>query len=403
MSMFTTFGTFTIAAGILLLIFVLVAAERRGEMGIARAVGTQRGHLISMFVFEGVGYDVLAAVVGAVLGVVVAFGMVRVLASALTTEGLDLTFSVQWRSIVISFALGVLLTLLVVTLSAWRASVLNMSTAIGNLPDPARRRRRGHWVLGTVGVAFGAVLALSGASSAQATPVLVGVSLVIVSLVPIAVAVGLSERVADTAGGAALVVWLPLPFSVYKAIVPELSMDFSTWVANGLLVVVGAAWLIVFNADLILGGIMRLFGRIKGLAPVLRTSITTPLRNRFRTGMTLAMFTLVVFTPVVGTTTTSSFTNAMDNVEQFGGGFQVRTETSPPSPVPDMANAVNQLDGLPPGSVTDVGVQSFVPAQVQIRGSAQNFRTTHSAASTTRPPEHDVRLGGYRSWLRDSP
>src|SRR5581483_11173243 len=41
LSLFTTFGSFSIAAGILLifLIFVMLAAERRGELGIARAVG----------------------------------------------------------------------------------------------------------------------------------------------------------------------------------------------------------------------------------------------------------------------------------------------------------------------------------------------------------------------------
>src|SRR6266511_1837057 len=55
MSLFTTFGTFSIAAGILLifLIFVMLAAERRGELGIARAIGTRRGHLVQMFTFEG--------------------------------------------------------------------------------------------------------------------------------------------------------------------------------------------------------------------------------------------------------------------------------------------------------------------------------------------------------------
>ena len=59
MSLFTTFGSFSIAAGILLifLIFVMLAAERRGELGIARAVGTRRGHLVQMFVFEGLAYD----------------------------------------------------------------------------------------------------------------------------------------------------------------------------------------------------------------------------------------------------------------------------------------------------------------------------------------------------------
>ena len=56
---FTTFGTFAIAAGVLLifLVFVMLAAERRGELGIARAVGTRRGHLVQMFTFEGAAYD----------------------------------------------------------------------------------------------------------------------------------------------------------------------------------------------------------------------------------------------------------------------------------------------------------------------------------------------------------
>ena len=71
-SMFTTFGSFSIAAGILLifLIFIMLAAERRGELGIARAVGTRQRNLVQMFLFEGVAYDVLAAAVGALLGIV---------------------------------------------------------------------------------------------------------------------------------------------------------------------------------------------------------------------------------------------------------------------------------------------------------------------------------------------
>src|SRR5215207_2213183 len=55
MSIFTTFGSFSIFAGGLLifLIFVMLAAERRGELGIARAVGTRRGHLVQLYLFEG--------------------------------------------------------------------------------------------------------------------------------------------------------------------------------------------------------------------------------------------------------------------------------------------------------------------------------------------------------------
>ena len=67
-TMFIGFGSFSIAAALLLifLIFVMLAAERKQEMGMARAVGTRRRHLVQMFVFEGTAYDVLAAAAGAV-------------------------------------------------------------------------------------------------------------------------------------------------------------------------------------------------------------------------------------------------------------------------------------------------------------------------------------------------
>ncbi len=77
-TIFITFGSFSIAAGILLifLLFVMLAGERKPEMGIARAVGTERVHLVEMFMFEGLLYDVAAAAVGALAGMAVAYAMV---------------------------------------------------------------------------------------------------------------------------------------------------------------------------------------------------------------------------------------------------------------------------------------------------------------------------------------
>ena len=89
MSIFTTFGSFSVVAGILLifLIFVMLSAERRTELGIARAVGTRREHVVQMFVFEGLAYDLGAAAVGAALGVAVSYAMVSVMAGAFSTGG----------------------------------------------------------------------------------------------------------------------------------------------------------------------------------------------------------------------------------------------------------------------------------------------------------------------------
>ena len=56
---FVILGLFSIAAGMLLifLIFVMLAAERKVEMGMIRAVGTKRRHLIEMFLSEGMAYN----------------------------------------------------------------------------------------------------------------------------------------------------------------------------------------------------------------------------------------------------------------------------------------------------------------------------------------------------------
>ena len=68
---FLVFSTFSILAGVLLvfLIFVMLAAERKSEMGMARAVGVQQSQLVQMFVYEGLVYDMIAAAVGAGLGI----------------------------------------------------------------------------------------------------------------------------------------------------------------------------------------------------------------------------------------------------------------------------------------------------------------------------------------------
>ena len=190
MSLFTTFGTFSIAAGILLifLIFVMLAAERRGELGIARAVGTRRGHLVQMFTFEGAAYDLIAAAVGALLGAAVAYGMVLAMATALGAEdedaGLQVEYFVSWRSLFVAFAIGVLLTLLVVAFSAWRVSVMTISTAIRNLPEPPSPRRRRRLVLAFVTIALGALLD-HRARRCGRPALMLGIALVLVGLVPL--------------------------------------------------------------------------------------------------------------------------------------------------------------------------------------------------------------------------
>ena len=378
MSLFTTFGSFSIAAGILLifLIFVMLAAERRGELGIARAIGTRRGHLVQMFLFEGLAYDLIAAAVGALLGLGVAYGMVLIMAAALNnTPGVTITFSVTRESVAIAYAIGVLLTLSVVAFSAWRVSRMNIVTAIRNLPDPpATGTRRTRWLLGAVTSSAGMLLAVAGVSSRDEITLGFGVLLIILGLVPIARALGLPERLVYTAAGLILVAWFVLPMS--RWLFGDMSSNFSIFVLAGLAIVVGASWAIMYNADVLLAGITATAGRSTRLAPVLKMSIAYPLQNRFRTGVSLAMFTLVVFTLVCGAVTTGSFVNGVNNVKTFGGGFDVRATTSPASPIGDMRAALRHAPGVRASDITVVSNQSLLPVeahQVGTPGKAEPY------------------------------
>jgi putative ABC transport system permease protein len=375
-SFFTTFGTFSMAAGVLLifLIFVMLAAERRGELGIARAVGTRRGHLVQMFTFEGAAYDVAAAAVGALLGAAVAFGMVFVMARAFGAadpdEGLQVEFAVSARSLVIAFALGLLLTFVVVAISAWRVSRMTISTAIRNLPEPRLPKRRRRLVRGLVGLLGGIGFALLGATGDSYTVFILGASIAIMSLVPLLQIAGLSERLSFTGLGIVLVVFLLLPWRAVEAVFGTMAMDFGTWIVAGLLIVVGTVWVIVFNADLLLGGATKALGRFRGLAPVLRMSIAYPLSARFRTGMTLAMFTLVVFTIVTGSAANGSFVHAI-GVEDYGGGFQVRAGTVGQATITDMPAALRGSRGVDAADFPVVGSQSVLAVEAKQVGAGR--------------------------------
>jgi putative ABC transport system permease protein len=378
MSFFTTFGSFSIAAGILLifLIFVMLAAERRGELGIARAVGTRRRHLVQLFLFEGLAYDLLAAAVGVLLGIGVAYGMVLAMAAAFSgVEDVQISYAVKPTTFVLGYSIGVLLTLGVVVFSARRVSRMNIVTAIRDLPEPPRetgRRRRLVWA--ALALLAGAALAVSGIGSKDAVVLGLGISLVILSLVPILHALGLPERAVHTGAGLALVLWFVLPIS--RWLFGDMKVNFSIFLLAGLMIVLGASWTLMYNADVLLGALAATGGRIRRLAPVLRMSIAYPLRSLFRTGVTLAMFTLVVFTLVVGATTSGAFTNAFNDSEVFGGGFDVRATSSPAQPIVNMPAAVARTPGLKRSDFTVISSESTLPVkarQLGVSGAEESY------------------------------
>ncbi len=303
--------------------------------------------------------------------------MVFALAAALDFSGVEIRPHVEPRSLIVGYGVGVLLTFLIVTVSAWRVSRLNIVAAIRNTPEPRiRKSRKRRWIPASLAVVAGVLLAASGVSSADAATFLLGISLVIVGAVPLARAAGLSERVAFTASGLALVALWLLPFDTVESLAgKQLQWGFGVWIMGGIFVVLGSSWTLIYNADLLLGGLVATVGRIHAVAPVLRMAIAYPLRNRFRTGVTFAMFTLVVFTLVVGAVISGSFIHTMDNPQMFGGGFDIQAQAAPTNPIAGMSGAIRRAPGLDSSQFTVVSEQSFLAAKARQLGYGDKFES----------------------------
>jgi putative ABC transport system permease protein len=350
---------FSIAVGVLLifLIFVMLAAERRAEMGMSRAVGLKRRHLTQMFLFEGTAYTLAASVIGVVLGVLVGMLMIQVLSSIFTGfyKGLALQYHVEWTTLVVSVCLGILLTFIVVAFSAYRVSRLNIVAAIRDLDESEHRGegmlrlftapfrvvwaglkqlRHGHplvflnritlgflgairtfwWALfkrGPMTIALGVLLIELSLSSHGEIVYTAGVSLVIVGsglllrwiLTTAHVRPLLAGRAGFTLAAIGLLVYWARPFGKVEELLhitdavkyKELLGGPEVFALTALMVLLGAIWLVMYNSDLLIRGVMFFTGRIGAVAPITRTSMAYPMASKFRTGMAVAMFAIVTF------------------------------------------------------------------------------------------------------------
>jgi putative ABC transport system permease protein len=389
-NLFVTFGTFSIASGILLifLIFSVLAAERKSELGMSRAVGLQRGDLVRQFVTEGLGYNLIAAGFGAALGVLAAVVLANAIGGLLGGGSIDLSPRVSPRSVVIGYTMGVVITFFTVLLSAVRISKVNIIAAIRdlNLPTPPRLPQ---WTLflrpftvwkaalqkagqgnfsealrlfvlagpksilsfwaglaarGPVLIVLGYATAWAGVNQAKLGGVYgMGVSIFIIGLGQLMNWLRLPSRLAYTFVGLALVLYWSLPVREIGRLA-ELGNNPGDFFISGIFLVGGAIMLFLYNADTLLNLFAGLLGRAGRLLPVARVSIAYPVSNKGRTATTLAMFSLIIFTLISTATITNTFSNFLD-VEAGSGGYDLLVQTNPFNPVTQEA-FTEKVDGL---------------------------------------------------------
>ena len=362
-TLFLVLGLFSILAGAMLIvgIFVLLAEERKGEMGMLRAVGLTRRELVYSYYFEGLTYSAGSALAGTALGVGVGYGLTYAFSVLFPEPGLTPTaildsFTVLPQSLLIAYVAGFLLTLITVVVATRRASRLNIVRAIRDIPEPPPTIRVYTYLayLGALVLGLGALLFLATyRGTTDFSYPIIGGAMMILGAALIASRF-VRNAIAFSFAGAGFILWAGIE-PLHRAVLGNAHTgDIFLLFVEGILLVGGALFLFAFNSVAIVSGLLRIARGRSGRDPVARIALSYPARKPSRTTITLAIFALVVFTLVaiatVGGTVQANLNNTVQ--EQSGGytffAFSYRPIPDLPGQIQSNASLASQFSEVVP-------------------------------------------------------
>ncbi|HTP54676.1 MAG TPA: FtsX-like permease family protein [Thermoplasmata archaeon] len=341
-TLFLVLGLFSIVAGAMLIvgIFVLLAEERKGEMGVLRAIGLQGRELVYSFFFEGLAYSAGSALAGTFLGVAVGYGLAYAFGVFEHSPGLPSSaildsFTVTNQSLVLAYVIGFVLSLLTVLVASRRASRLNIVRSIRDLPEPPPTVRTYTYLayLGAALVVLGVLLyaRTHGGTSNLSYPVLGG-AFALAGLALIASRF-VRDRLAFSVAGAALLVWAGYGGLQRSLLGTAHGGGIFDVFVEGIIMVTGALLLFAFNSASIAAGILRIAGGRAQRAPVARIALSYPSRRSSRTTISLAIFALVVFVLVAIAATGATVDGSLaQTIRDQSGGYTFIAYSSAPIP-----------------------------------------------------------------------
>jgi putative ABC transport system permease protein len=400
--MFTAMGSFGVIAGLLLLVnlFVMLAAERKPELGMARAVGMRRSWLVGAFATEGALYALVATLLGTAAGVGLGRALVALSRRIFNTEHnkFDLFFVLRPKSLAEAFAIAFIIALITIVVTSVRVARLNIIRAIRELPEPPPRRRRRWLVVSGVATAAGLLWTATALRSREPFGLLIGPTLLLVGFAPIA-ARFVAPRAALSTIAALIVGWSSIVLAVFADATE--GAPVTVYVAQGIILTGGAVTLAAFQQERV-SAVMRRAGAGK-LA--VRLGLAYPLARRSRTGLTVAMYALVVFI--------LTFITALSHMIDTGtgraaakvrGGYAVFVSSSASNPIPPAAlSRVHGIRAVAPLATTTA---NFTVAG-QTESSPWNLTAFGPSFVANGPPKLEDRgkyptdAAAWRAVLRD--
>jgi len=229
----------------------------------------------------------------------------------------------------------------------------------------------------------GALLTWLGTASEEAAPLRIGLTLVIIgvglSIRTLSHRTGLradvGDRIAYTFIGVVNLAFWVIPFSALRTVFGEIDGGIEMFFISGIAMVTAAVWTVMYNADLLLKVLTFVTGPFGQLRPVLVTAVAYPMAAKFRTGLTLAMFALVIFTLIVMSILTEAFSSAVGDSERVAGGWDIQATVNFNTPIEDIRLAIDEKPGLNNADIPSIGGYTTIPVETrQVGADDQRWR-----------------------------
>ena len=357
-AMFLVFGTFTIVAGILLVltIVIMLAESRRSELGTMRALGVTQSDARALAVQEGILLSAIASTIGGLVGIVLAWfisiGFENMFASVGSNQ---FTFGWEWNSLFSGAVWGFLLAITTVWFSALWTSRLNILLALkgGRIPRsegvPLLLILSQIFALGASILTFGLLLIFGFTSSLSYFLWMVtGVAFVFFSAPLITWELPFllrnrgriwkqfwrhSNRNTLAMIGFGLLLWT-VGVSSIDPIRSDMEPDELSFIVLGLVDVLAGVLILTSAAPLLVSRLGKSKVLTRKWGPVLPVSLAYPLSTPVRTAVVMGMFSITVFSVIVLGGYAEQFDNYTSSfVEEAEGDYELLLTGSRASPI----------------------------------------------------------------------
>jgi putative ABC transport system permease protein len=224
-----------------------------------------------------------------------------------------------------------------------RISKLNIVRAIRKIPEPlVSRKDIRMMIIGILVIAFSILLLFIGIGGEQAAFAMSGLSLLIYGIGTLSRRF-IGDRTAFSIFSLmVLILWMG-PFDLFS----DYSAGIEMFIVSGLFLVGSSVILVMFNSDSILNGLSLFSSSKKAGQAVFKIAVSYPLKNKFRTGMTIMIFGLIIFTIVVLSMIVNIFNVNIERIaDEQSGGFDIVAYSNDILPIGDIRSEIAQSDNL---------------------------------------------------------